>query len=224
MSSNEIVIITGSSGYIGSALTKKLSANFKIIGLDRDIPDKRVEGVDYYALDFSSSDELYEVIKGLRQKFGASIKSVVHLVAYYSFSGEESDLYQKITVEGSGNLLRILNEFFQVEQFIFSSTMLVHRPAPSGKEIDEESPVSPSWPYPESKVKAEKIIAKEKGNAKVVNLRIAGIYYDLLKIKTPKVVDGVKQDPLDGISMTYTFKSPDAPEKKKHQYFEMAGS
>ncbi|HLW56497.1 MAG TPA: NAD-dependent epimerase/dehydratase family protein, partial [Bacteriovoracaceae bacterium] len=107
MSSNEIVIITGSSGYIGSALTKKLSANFKIIGLDRDIPDKRVEGVDYYALDFSSSDELYEVIKGLRQKFGASIKSVVHLVAYYSFSGEESDLYQKITVEGSGNLLRI---------------------------------------------------------------------------------------------------------------------
>lgn len=178
MSANEIVLITGSSGYIGSALTKKLSVHFKIIGLDRDIPKKKVEGVDYYALDFSSSDELHKVIKELRQKFGTKIKSVIHLVAYYSFSGEESDLYQKITVEGSGNLLRTLNEFFQVEQFVFSSTMLVHEPASSGEEIDEESPVSPSWPYPQSKVKAEEIIAREKGDVKVVNLRIAGIYDD----------------------------------------------
>lgn len=178
MSNQEIVIITGSSGYIGSALTEKLSEDYKIIGLDRGIPKKKVKGVDYFDMDFSSPDKIREGLRYLSQKFGSRIKSVVHLVAYYSFAGEESDLYEKITVQGSANLLKYLNEFFQVEQFIFSSTMLVHEPGESGQEINEETPVSPSWPYPKSKVEAEKMIANFRGDIKSVNLRIAGIYDD----------------------------------------------
>jgi arylsulfatase A-like enzyme len=48
--------------------------------------------------------------------------------------------------------------------------------------------------------------------------------YDILGIKPPKVVDGHKQDPIDGVSFAYTFNSPDAPEQKKTQYFECLGS
>ncbi|MCM2350907.1 MAG: arylsulfatase [Bacteriovoracaceae bacterium] len=53
---------------------------------------------------------------------------------------------------------------------------------------------------------------------------IAPTIYDLLKIKAPATVDGVKQAPMDGISMRYTFASAKEPEKKKQQYFEMVGS
>ena len=44
-------------------------------------------------------------------------------------------------------------------------------------------------------------------------------------IKAPKVVDGIKQAPIEGVSMMYTFnkKSANAPSTRKTQYFEMMG-
>jgi arylsulfatase len=48
--------------------------------------------------------------------------------------------------------------------------------------------------------------------------------YEILDIEAPKVVDGHKQDPIDGVSFAYTFDSADAPERKKTQYFDIMGS
>jgi arylsulfatase A-like enzyme len=48
--------------------------------------------------------------------------------------------------------------------------------------------------------------------------------YEILGIHPPKIVDGFEQDPIDGVSFAYTFDSPDAPEQKKTQYFEIMGS
>jgi len=48
--------------------------------------------------------------------------------------------------------------------------------------------------------------------------------YEILGVKPPRVVDGFKQDPIDGTSFAYTFDSADAPERKKTQYFDIMGS
>src|SRR5271167_4830118 len=48
--------------------------------------------------------------------------------------------------------------------------------------------------------------------------------YDIIGITPPKVVNGIAQDPIDGISMTYTFGDAAAPGRKKIQYFENNGS
>jgi arylsulfatase A-like enzyme len=48
--------------------------------------------------------------------------------------------------------------------------------------------------------------------------------YDVVGITPPKVVNGQKQDPIDGISLAYTFASASAPERKKTQYFDNNGS
>lgn len=48
--------------------------------------------------------------------------------------------------------------------------------------------------------------------------------YEILGITPPKIVDGHKQDPIDGVSFVYTFDSPNAPERKKTQYFDIMGS
>ncbi len=44
-------------------------------------------------------------------------------------------------------------------------------------------------------------------------------------VKQPKVVDGIPQSPIEGVSMTYTFdkKNADAPSTHHTQYFEMMG-
>ena len=48
--------------------------------------------------------------------------------------------------------------------------------------------------------------------------------YDVLGIKSPQIVDGFVQDPIDGTSMAYTFASATEPARKRTQYFENNGS
>ena len=46
----------------------------------------------------------------------------------------------------------------------------------------------------------------------------------MLGITPPREVNGVPQDPIDGISMQYSFNAPDAKGEKTEQYFENNGS
>jgi arylsulfatase A-like enzyme len=39
------------------------------------------------------------------------------------------------------------------------------------------------------------------------------------KVQLPEMVDGVKQLPLDGVSMSYSFKAPSAPSTRSNQYY-----
>jgi len=53
---------------------------------------------------------------------------------------------------------------------------------------------------------------------------IAPTIYDILGITPPEVVDGFKQDPVDGVSMAYSFADAKAPGHKHTQYFDNNGS
>ena len=53
---------------------------------------------------------------------------------------------------------------------------------------------------------------------------IAPTIYEAAHIAPPAVVDGVKQQPIDGVSMVYTFDHPEAPTRHREQYFEMLGN
>ncbi|UCF19456.1 MAG: arylsulfatase [Gemmatimonadota bacterium] len=53
---------------------------------------------------------------------------------------------------------------------------------------------------------------------------LAPTLYEILGIRPPDVVDGHRQDPIDGTSFAYTFATADAPERKATQYFEIMGS
>ena len=77
-------------------------------------------------------------------------------------------------------MLRLLQDF-DVEQFLFSSTILVQAPSRHGERINEDSPLDiPSkWAYPKSKIETENVVHAERGNIPVVILRIAGVYDDL---------------------------------------------
>jgi arylsulfatase len=48
--------------------------------------------------------------------------------------------------------------------------------------------------------------------------------YDILGITPPRVVNGIPQDPFDGVSFTSTFNEAKAKEVKHTQYFEIMGS
>ena len=172
----EVILITGASGRIGFKSAAFFSNQFQIVGFDiflaGQLPD-----VEFVIVDLATDESTKEGLDHVKQKYGNKIASVVHLAAYYSFSSEHSPLYDKITVKGTERLLKGLQQF-EVDQFIFSSTMLVHKPTRPGVKITEDSPVEARWDYPESKVKTEAVIHQERGKISTVNLRIAGVYDD----------------------------------------------
>ncbi len=78
-------------------------------------------------------------------------------------------------------------------------------------------PLAISWP------KSIKPDAAVRGQFHHVN-DVAPTIYQVLGIVPPKVVDGVRQDPIDGVSMAYTFADAKAAPQKHTQYFEFGGS
>jgi len=171
----EVIIVTGSSGMIGSKLIHKMAVDYRLAGFDLagfPYPPAEAECV---CVDLTSDESVEFAFKRIRYAYGNKIASVVHLAAYYDFSGEPSDLYDKITVKGTERLLKSLQDF-EVEQFIFSSSMLVYKPSFPGVKITEESPLEPKWDYPKSKVTTEKLIHEQRGEIPVVIMRIAGVY------------------------------------------------
>lgn len=53
---------------------------------------------------------------------------------------------------------------------------------------------------------------------------VAPTIYEAVGITPPDTVDGVAQQPIDGISFTYSFDNAKAPARHREQYFEMLGS
>ncbi len=172
-----VVIVTGSSGLIGYAAAKRLTERVTTVGFDRDDPPEPPPTAGCVRVDLTSDESVDRALAGVRARHGERVASIIHLAAYYDFSGEPSPKYEEITIRGTERLLRAIKRF-QVEQFVFSSTMLVHAPCAPGQRINEDWPLEPKWDYPESKVTTERLIRAERGDIPAVLLRIAGVYDD----------------------------------------------
>jgi nucleoside-diphosphate-sugar epimerase len=178
----ETILVTGTSGRIGYAIAKRLAKeqqSFNVVGFDLKAPSHPLTSVECLSVDLTDEQSTRRGLQAIRDLHGDRIASVIHLAAYYDFSGASSPLYDKVTVGGTRRLLRLLQDF-TVEQFIFSSTILVHAPSRHGVRINEDSPldIPSTWAYPKSKIESEKVIHAERGNIPVVILRIAGVYDD----------------------------------------------
>ena len=173
-----LVLITGAAGNIGSALTEALADEYRIVGLDRD--DDGKGGI--VEIDITSPESMKQALDDIAAEHGRNIAAVIHLVAFFDFSGEPNPLYDKVNVEGTRNLLQAL-EGFEVERFIYAGTMLVHAPTEPGGRISEDTPFDPRWAYPESKKKVEDLI-REEARMPFAILRLAGIYDDERAVPT----------------------------------------
>ena len=144
------LIITGSSGLIGSAFLDRVGESYTEMGFDRKGPPHPPPKTEHViACDLSSDESVYAALDEVRRLGHRRIASILHLAAYYSFASESSPLYEQVTVRGTERLLRGLRDF-EVEQFIFTSTMLAHAPCKPGARINEDWPLEPKWDYPKS--------------------------------------------------------------------------
>lgn len=177
MAEKQVVVVTGSSGRIGTRVIERLGSEYVPIGLDFIGVTSSVPAMEFVYVDLGSDHSVKCAFDRIRHVYGNRIASIVHLAAYYSFSKGGEENYERITVQGTHRLLKEAKNF-QVDQFLFTSTMLVHEPTKRGVIQNEDSPIVGKWPYPASKVRTEHLIEKEHGNIPYVILRIAGCYGD----------------------------------------------
>ena len=152
-----LVLVTGSSGYLGSALVDRLIPDYTVVGLDRTRPKGR-PGATFLECDLTSDESVAVALQTISHAWGRQVASCVHLAAHDDFSGEPSPLCRTLTVEGTRRLLSGLQQF-DTGQFVFASTHIVMRPA-------EEK----------GKLLAERVIRTERGKIPAVILRLAGVY------------------------------------------------
>ena len=79
------------------------------------------------------------------------------------------------------------------------------------------NPMAIRWP---AKIKPD---AKPRAQFHHCN-DIVPTIYEILGINPPREVNGVAQDPIDGVSFAYTFDDPNAEGRLQTQYFEIMGS
>lgn len=175
-----IILITGAAGSIGGALASELGDEYHVVGLD--MPGKKTD-CPLIEIDLTSNAAVELAFAKFARGYGKKIAAVIHLAAYFDFSGEDSPLYQAVNVEGTRRLMRALQDF-TVERFIYSGTMLVHEPGVPGERIDERTPLAPKWAYPQSKADTEEVIRDEHGKIPYLLVHLAGLYDDESAVPT----------------------------------------
>ena len=196
-------LVTGGAGYIGSHIVVRLlESGYRVIVIDnlstgrrQRIPSnvKFIEG-DILDLEFLKSVLSENEVTGVIHLAGK--KSVVE-----SFSVPED--YFRTNVKGTINLLRAC-EAMDVKYFIFSSTAAVYRDPKSDVALRENAALSPSSPYGESKLSAEKAILGES-NSKISKVifryfNVTGLLKpDLAESDAPNLVPVIQRAILNNV-------------------------
>lgn len=175
-----IILITGSSGFIGRPLVNALSGDFSVIGLDIVPPERNHGLADWIECDLTSDAGVRKAFSRIKQRYGHQFASVIHLAAHEDPSGAPSPLHEEVNVEGTHRLLRALREA-RTEQIVFTSSLVVARRRQDGRR----RPIDPSTitaktghPYVRSKLAAEMVLRTERNGSPVVIHRLAPVYDD----------------------------------------------
>lgn len=125
--------------------------SYRIVNLDLTGDPESDPDVDFICTDLTSDTSVSRAVERIDRHHGSHVASVVRLATFYDLAGEDSPVYDEVTVQGPQRLLDG-RERLHVHQFVFSSTMLVHKPTRPGDPIEEDDPIKATWPHPESKL------------------------------------------------------------------------
>jgi nucleoside-diphosphate-sugar epimerase len=171
----QTVLITGASGFIGTALIARLNKNYYIVGIDKILHKDRDRSVLWYKADISDKKLLRDVFCEIKVKVSGRIDYVFHLAAYYDMANRESWMYREANQNGTRYLLDNLIQF-NVKNFVFTSSTVVFKPTMGDDKLNEDSALSSFIHYGNSKIEGEKIISEYKEKVKATIFRLSAVY------------------------------------------------
>lgn len=136
------ILITGSSGFLGTIIENYLSKNNNTYGLNR--------GSGFYQCDLEKK----------KPKFNSKFDLVIHAAGKAHITPKttaEINEFYNVNVLGTQNLLKGLEASALPKSFVFISSVSVYGVS-NGTLITEESPLKASDPYGLSKIEAELLV------------------------------------------------------------------
>lgn len=149
------ILITGSSGFIGTAtLNRLIDAGHDVLGIDVKEPGPLALGHEFRKINILNQDELAEAFSAFQPD------AVIHLAAHMSLrqSADHEYRYRANTL-GTENLIQCIRNCDAVERAIYTSTKYVYRHGEPKGPRD----YLPDSHYGESKATMEKMIWEEDG-------------------------------------------------------------
>ena len=171
----QTVLITGASGFLGTALITRLNKKYHIIGVDKTLHKDRDSNVLWYKVDISDKELLHSTFHEIKAKVSGKIDYVFHLAAYYDMTNKESWRYRETNENGTRYLLDNLIHF-NVNNLIFTSSTVVFKPTMGDDKLNEDSDLSSFMHYGNSKIAGEKIISAYKEKIKATIFRLSAVY------------------------------------------------
>ncbi len=175
-----VIIITGAAGFLGSAIAVDLSRGHKVVALDRRQPTgdllDAAPGTIWHQVDIADADAVDSIFGRTKDSLGR-IDFVVHFAAFYHFGTDWHPEYERTNVQGTSNLLRSAAKT-GVRRMIFASSVAAMRPAPAGEMLTERTPTADYIPYAKSKSIGEKMLREASGQLPGIVLRIGGAFSD----------------------------------------------
>jgi nucleoside-diphosphate-sugar epimerase len=173
------IAITGASGFLGRLLVELLRRRHRIVALDRrplieagmaDHPN-----VEWYQLDLTDDQLLRDTFACIRA--GGRVDVLIHLAAYYDFSGEEHPEYQRTNVDAMRSLLEQARGL-DLEHFIFASSVAACPFSSPGRPITESTPPHGTHIYARSKRAGEEMLADFTDSFSPLIVRFAAMFSD----------------------------------------------
>jgi len=144
------------------------------------------------------------------ETFGGNVNEYMDFVGVPSTDADLAAKYDQMGGEYAGG------------QYQVGWAFATNTPFPWGKQIASHlggirDGLVVSWP---DHIRAHGEIRSQFGHV----TDIAPTIYEAAGITPPETVDGVAQQPIDGVSLVYSFDNARAPEQHREQYFEMLGN
>ena len=166
------VLVTGSTGFVGRALVRALSARgHAVVGTARTADRPGTMGETRVVIPDIGPDTDWAPALG-------GVDTVVHLAARvhvrHQRGPESAAAFHRVNVEGTQRLLEGVRKE-GVATFVFVSSIGAVASV-SDRDLDESAPCCPTTPYGCSKLEAEQIIRRDAGGLRWVVLRPPMLY------------------------------------------------
>ena len=174
-----LIVVTGSSGFIGRRLLNSLKHRYRVIGMARRSQSvcgaPFHENITWKQVDIGEPDRLAKVWEDVRRE--GPVEAVIHLAAHYDFTGEDNPAYERTNVAGTRNVLDGCRRH-PPRVFIFSSSLAACDFPPEGSALDENSPPDGDHVYARSKAAGEAMLAAYSDAFPSLIFRFAALFSD----------------------------------------------
>ena len=107
------IIVTGGSGGIGRCIVESLLKNYKVYNLDKQTPEKKMEGETFLRVDLTSADNINSALYSIKKE---TLSGFVHCAGFggpfVDISKVTEELWDKIFQLTSKQLIYSLKKFY----------------------------------------------------------------------------------------------------------------